>query len=117
MILTLPHNIYVSSPRTAGFEITRPLTMHEVRSGGKIVGVGLLGDALIINNSLCTRKKLSILFSYGGTAEDVVECLRMIQRGTLKPQVETTDMDNFPRVIQDLHEGKFKGRMALIPKL
>ncbi len=87
-----------------------------MRSGGRIVQVGLLGPELTIANSLAVRKKLSILCSYGGMKEDLEDCLDLIQKGTLKPQVEKGDLDDFPEVLEKLHAGKIKSRIALVPK-
>ena len=87
-----------------------------MRSGGRLVQVGLLGPELTIHNALAVRKKLTILCSYGGMYEDLVDCLDLIQKGALKPQVETGDFDDFPSVLEKLHAGKIKSRIALIPK-
>jgi alcohol dehydrogenase, propanol-preferring len=87
-----------------------------VRPGGRACQVGLLGAELIIHNALAVRKKLTILCSYGGIYEDVEDCLDLIAKGKLQPQVETGDMEDFPSVLESLHEGKVKSRIALIPK-
>jgi alcohol dehydrogenase, propanol-preferring len=65
---------------------------------------------------LCLRKRISVLFSYGGNRGDVVEVLQMISKGQIKPQVKMEKMENFPQVLQDLHSGKINGRVALAPK-
>jgi propanol-preferring alcohol dehydrogenase len=86
-----------------------------VRAGGRACQVGLLGPELVLMNSLAVRKKLTILCSYGGIYEDVADCLNLISEGKLKPQVETGNMDDFPSVLERLHEGNIKSRIALIP--
>lgn len=86
-----------------------------VRAGGRACQVGLLGPELILMNSLAVRKKLTILCSYGGIYEDVVDCLSLISKGKLRPQVETGNLNDFPSVLERLHEGKIKSRIALIP--
>ena len=40
----------------------------------------------------------------------------LIQKGGLKPQVETGDMDDFPEILERLHAGRIKSRIALVPK-
>lgn len=77
--------------------------------------VGLLETDLPVTSLLCCRKKLSILFSYGGTYQDIVECLQLIQKGFIKPQVELGKLDDFPEILKKLDEGKIKCRIALIP--
>lgn len=78
--------------------------------------VGLLGPELTIHNALAVRKRLSILCSYGGRQDDLIDCLDLIQKGVLKPQVETGDIDDFPEILDRLHRGLIKSRIALIPK-
>lgn len=47
--------------------------------------------------------------------QDLKECLELIAQGVVKPQVETGSLDDFDKVLQDLHAGKVKSRIALIP--
>ena len=86
-----------------------------VRFGGKVVLVGLLAPQVSINSFLAVRKHLSILCSYGGTMDDLKQCLTLISEGKLKPQVVTGKLDEFPQVLEDLHAGKVKSRIALRP--
>jgi len=79
--------------------------------------VGLLSPELTIKNFVVVRKKLSMLASYGGTHEDLQECLDLIARGVVTPQVEKGSLEDFPKVLADLHNGKIKSRIALVPKL
>lgn len=60
------------------------------------------------------RKRLSLIFSYGAQRQDLVECLDLISRGTISPQVETGRLEDFPKVLADLCEGKIKARVALL---
>lgn len=86
-----------------------------MRYGGKLLYVGILSDETIIDAKLCIRKRLAVLFNYGGQYQDVVEVLNLISRKAIKPRVETGDMRDFPKVLQDLHDGKIKSRIALVP--
>ena len=61
-------------------------------------------------------KHIDILGSFGGTIDDIRASLDLIAKGVITPQVETTSMDNFPQVVRDLHEGKIRSRMVLIPE-
>lgn len=83
--------------------------------GGKLLYVGTLSNETTIDAKLCIKKRLTIVFNYGGQYQDVVEVLDLIAKKALRPQVETGDLKDFPKVLQDLHEGKIKSRMALIP--
>jgi len=83
--------------------------------GGKLLYVGTLSNETTIDAKLCIKKRLTIVFNYGGQYQDVVEVLDLIAKKAVRPQVETGDLKDFPKVLQDLHEGKIKSRMALIP--
>jgi len=98
-----------------GVKETFSASQHLLRPGGRACQVGLLGADLTLHNNLAVRKKLTILCSYGGIYEDVVDCLDLIAQGKLRPQVETGALNDFPSVLERLHEGKIKSRIALIP--
>ena len=40
----------------------------------------------------------------------------LISQGKLRPQVETGNLKDFPTVLESLHEGKIKSRIALVPE-
>lgn len=61
-----------------------------------------------------TRKRLSYIFSYGGQLQDLKAVLALIAKGDIRPQVEEGKLEDFPRVLHELREGKFKGRVALM---
>ncbi|KXT02299.1 hypothetical protein AC578_198 [Pseudocercospora eumusae] len=84
-----------------------------VRAAGKLVCVGTLAAENTIQMKTCVRNRLSILFSYGGNIEDLKEALDLIAQGKLKPQVESGRLEDFPKWLKDLCDGKVKGRVAL----
>jgi propanol-preferring alcohol dehydrogenase len=49
--------------------------------------------------------------------KDLKDCIELISEGKLNPQVVTGSLDDLPQVLEDLHNGKIKSRIALIPKL
>jgi len=57
-----------------------------------------------------------VLYTFGGHSADIVEGMKMIADGSLKPQVETVAMQDFPTALRDLHEGRVKSRVVLIPE-
>lgn len=61
------------------------------------------------------RKRLAFIFSYGGQREDLEELLDLMSKGVIMPQTEEAKLEDFPRVLQDLCDGKIKARMALVP--
>ena len=78
--------------------------------------MGALSPETPIDMALCLRKRITVLFSYGGHREDLIEVLKMISKGQIKPQVKMEKMEDFPQVLQNLHSGKINGRVALVPK-
>ena len=60
-----------------------------------------------------TRKRLSYIFSYGGQVRDLEEVLQLIADGSITPQVETSKLAEFPRVLESLVGGKVRARVAL----
>ena len=90
--------------------------LHPVRRGGRIILVGLLDTELKLDHLKCIVKRLSILHTFGGHSADIVDGMALISQGVLKPRVETAPLKQFPGVLKDLHEGRVKSRMALIPE-
>ena len=87
-----------------------------VRRGGRIINVGLLAPELKINNLLCCVKRLAFLHTFGGHTADIVEGMELISKGKLSPRVETGELKEFATRLTELHEGKIKSRIALIPE-
>jgi propanol-preferring alcohol dehydrogenase len=77
--------------------------------------VGHFAPEITIDTFLCARKHLSILWSYGGNLKELKKCLTLISEGRLRPQVVKGNMDDFPEVLDNLHNGKIKSRIALVP--
>ncbi|RDL29809.1 alcohol dehydrogenase [Venustampulla echinocandica] len=86
-----------------------------VRYGGTLLYVGTLSNYTTVDAKICIKKRLTVVFNYGGQYEDVVEVLDLIAKKVVRPQVETGSFKDFPKIVQDLHEGKVKSRMALLP--
>lgn len=84
-----------------------------VRRGGKILCVGTLDRKNELDMKIGIRKRLSIIFSYGGQYDDLVEVLDLIAKGVIQPQVETKGLLELPQVLKDLCDGKIKDRVAL----
>ncbi|KAK5126890.1 hypothetical protein LTR85_008248 [Meristemomyces frigidus] len=58
---------------------------------------------------------ITIKGSYNGTIEAFHECLEMIANGVVKPNIETESVEELPKILKDLDEGKIKSRMVLLP--
>ncbi|KAJ5783078.1 hypothetical protein N7457_004852 [Penicillium paradoxum] len=88
-----------------------------VRPAGKILCVGTLARVNDLDMKIGIRKRLSIIFTYGGQYRDLVDVLDLIAKGVIKPQVELGKLQDFPRVLKELGEGKIKDRIALVSDL
>ncbi|KAK5049527.1 hypothetical protein LTR84_004456 [Exophiala bonariae] len=87
-----------------------------VRIAGKLVCIGTLDLENTVHMKIGIRKRLSIVFSYGGQLRDLEDVLALIAMGAIEPYVEDMGLDDFPRVLKDLCDGKIKGRIALLQK-
>ncbi|KAH8429223.1 uncharacterized protein LDX57_006890 [Aspergillus melleus] len=85
-----------------------------VRPGGKILCIGTGDRQNQLEMKVGIRKRLSIIFSYGGHYRDLVEVLDLIAKGVIRPQVETKGLRDLPGVLEDLGRGKIRDRVALI---
>ncbi|KAJ9608744.1 hypothetical protein H2200_006515 [Cladophialophora chaetospira] len=85
-----------------------------VRRGGRMICIGTLDTENTIDMKIGVRKRLDIVFSYGGQVQDLREALELIAEGKVKPQVSTDKLQAFPEVLERLHAGKVSGRVALL---
>lgn len=76
--------------------------------------VGTLNHENTVHMKIGIRKRLDIIFSYGGQTRDLKEALDLIAQGTLDPIVADGKLADFPRVLKELEAGRVKGRIALL---
>lgn len=88
-----------------------------VKSGGKIVLVGLGKMMLTIPNFDLARREVQLIFNFGGNSKDQSEILQWISQGILKPVVVAAPMDELPQYMQKLAKGEVVGRVVFKPKL
>lgn len=85
-----------------------------VRQAGRLLCVGTLNHENTVHMKIGIRKRLDIIFSYGGQIKDLREALGLIAEGVLDPIVADGKLEEFPRVLKELEAGKVKGRVALL---
>jgi alcohol dehydrogenase, propanol-preferring len=90
-------------------------TFNTVRIAGRMVCVGTLSPENMMNMKRGIRKRLTVIFSYGGQREDLEELLGLMGEKVITPQTEEGKLEDFPRWLQDLCDGKVKARVALVP--
>ena len=76
--------------------------------------MGTLNHENTVHMKIGIRKRLDIIFSYGGQTGDLKESLDLIAKGVLNPMVTDGKLEDFPRVMKDLEAGKVQGRVALL---
>lgn len=79
-----------------------------------MICIGTLDSDNMIDMKIGIRKRLDIIFSYGGQVQDLREALELIADGKVKPQVSNERLQAFPEVLDMLHAGKISGRVALL---
>ncbi|KAK4545755.1 hypothetical protein LTR36_002709 [Oleoguttula mirabilis] len=99
----------------AGAEATILSTQLTVRPAGQMVIVGLLAKQAPLMPMAVVMKAITIKGSYSGTIESFHECLELMAKGVVKPTIETGSIEDLPKVLKDLDEGKIKSRMVLLP--
>lgn len=87
---------------------------HIVRQAGRMLCVGTLNHDNTVHMKVGIRKRLSIIFSYGGQVGDLKEALELIAGGVLNPIVEDGKLQDFPKALRELEAGKITGRIALV---
>lgn len=81
-----------------------------------MVCVGTLDGENTIDMKIGIRKRLDIIFSYGGQVGDLKKALDLIATGKVTPQVANDTLENFYEVLKRLHDGQIGGRVALLHK-
>lgn len=99
----------------AGHEQTVLSAQLTVRPAGLLVMVGLLSQQVPIIPLVVVGRALTIQGSYSGSIPAFHECLELMAKGVLRPSIETGSIEDLPKVLKDLDDGKIKSRMVLLP--
>lgn len=100
-----------------GNQTTVEACVEFVKSGGKIVMVGLGKMTLTIPNYDLARREVQIIFNFGGNSKDQTEVLQWISEGILQPVVTTAPLSDLPAYMAKLAKGEVVGRVVFKPKL
>jgi propanol-preferring alcohol dehydrogenase len=88
-----------------------------LRPGGKLLAVGLPGDAKLEASVFFTvLKNISILGSYVGNRQDAVEALDLCARGEAKVHFASKPLKELSNVYEGLKQGTVTGRVVLSMK-
>ncbi|KAJ3484372.1 hypothetical protein NLI96_g5688 [Meripilus lineatus] len=86
-----------------------------VKPAGIIHIVGLMAPSVQLQLMPAVLKDLTVKASFWGTKAELAEVLHAVAQGKIKPEVHTRPLDDCLEVLKEFHEGKVKGRIALIP--
>lgn len=83
----------------------------------KVMMVGLAKPTFTIHNFLNAMRETEIIFSFGGNSQEQIQVLEWISLGRVKPITSNAPLDDLPKYLQLLKEGKIVGRVVFQPKL
>ena len=88
--------------------------LASLRKGGRLIVVGLYGGALPVALPLMPVRALTIQGSYVGTLDELKDLVSLGQAGKIPPiPLDPRPLDEAPRSLQDLRDGKVSGRVIL----
>ncbi|KAK6457157.1 chaperonin 10-like protein [Scheffersomyces xylosifermentans] len=99
----------------AGTQQTWDASQAYVKTQGKIMMVGLGKAKLTIRNYELARREIGVIFTFGGTSTQLIEALRWVALGRIKPIAKLLSMDELPENIIKLVQGKIQGRVVFRP--
>jgi propanol-preferring alcohol dehydrogenase len=99
----------------AGHADTFTSAQMVLRPGGTLVLVGVLAEQVPLLPMVAVVTALTIKGSYNGSAQAYGECLDLMGKGILTPEVQTCSVEELPDVLRRLDGGDIQGRMVLMP--
>ncbi|CZT20238.1 related to alcohol dehydrogenase [Ramularia collo-cygni] len=86
-----------------------------VRPAGLVVLVGLLSPTVTVIPGIIVTNVLTLKGSFCGTVDGLRECLDLVGRGIVKPELVEGSINDLPQVLKKLDDGKVRGRQVLMP--
>lgn len=96
----------------AGFGTTTAGAVNAIRRGGRVVLVGMGVLEFTLSTVAMIRKQAQVVGSSGGTREDVAAVYQLLADGKITPVVTVIGFDGIPKGLEDLRDGKVKGRLV-----
>lgn len=110
------HNLVIDvAVDFVGLQSTFDACFEVIKFGGAIHVAGLMADTFSAMPIVTMMKDLRLTTSYWGLKHELVEVLQAIADGKLKTLVEERPMSQLSHLLHDMHEGKLKNRVAIIP--
>ena len=98
-----------------GLQATFDTCFAAIRPGGTIHVTGLMGKQLNAMPMATQVKNLTLKTGYWGCKGELAEILEAIASGKLEVLVQERPMSEINHLLHEMHEGKVKNRVALIP--
>lgn len=99
-----------------GLPSTFTLAQQLVGPGGRVLLLGLGSPTLAWQVQTNLLREVSLLMSFWGTREELVEVMELVKEGKLSPEVEVRRMIELGESVQAMREGKLVGRRAFVPQ-
>lgn len=96
----------------AGFGTTTAQAIETVRSGGRVVQVGLGRLEATINTHALIINEVSLVGSQSGTKEDVAKVYGYLATGQLNPPITEITFEEIPEGLEKLKRGEVVGRLV-----
>lgn len=98
-----------------GLKPTVKSAISIVRSGGRVVLVGLGENTVELPLHLAAVRELNITMSFWGTQSDLEDVLLLIAEGKIKPEVTVQPLEEVQTFVEKMAKGELKGRVAFKP--
>ncbi|NLK01985.1 MAG: zinc-binding dehydrogenase [Clostridiaceae bacterium] len=98
----------------AGFDVTTREALKAIKVLGTVVlvGMGVLNTTIDVTPFI-TRQS-ALVGSMGGTLQDVIDVLEMMDKGQVNPMITTITFDQIPEGVQMLEDNKVTGRLVAL---
>lgn len=98
-----------------GIDTTLGQAQAFVRSNGTIILVGVGNGSVKLASAAVITYQIRVQGTFWGTHADLEAVYELIASGKVKPEVETGAMKDVNHWLEELHAGRVKSRIALLP--
>jgi 2-desacetyl-2-hydroxyethyl bacteriochlorophyllide A dehydrogenase len=85
------------------------------RSGGKVIIVGYIDKSFCVEYQDIMRNEKEIIGMRGSTSQDLIEVIRLVEQGKIKPYIyKTYRLTEINEALTNLKEGKSLGRTVIM---
>lgn len=98
-----------------GIDQTFAQAQSFVRPNGTIVLIGVGNGNVTLSSAAMITYQVRVLGTFWGTHAELAAVYDLIAAGKVTPSVETGDMKDVNHWLEELHAGRVKSRIALIP--